>query len=148
MSAPQLLTNTHGERLQPEVRRVPVIQLPIVARIPLVRHNEPPAVVQTSPRQPVRNARQPPTTRIRCTPRLLPPLAPPQRHVLFHHQQIRPDEPLGIPVLRLLVLLQIPRGRAPEILAEQAAQLALGTRPLVARVGTRHSQPPSASSCS
>src|SRR5690606_11645514 len=106
---PQLLTNTHGERLQPEVRRVPVIQLPIVARIPLVRNNEPPAVVQTSPRQPVRHARQAAATCNSGGAGLIPPLAWLQRRVVFHLQQIRPDELLDVPMLRLRVLLVLPR---------------------------------------
>src|SRR5690606_39429397 len=120
MSAPQLLTNTHGERLQPEVRRVPVIQLPIVARIPLVRNNEPPAVVQTSPRQPVRHARQASATCNSSGAGLIPPCAKRKPRLVLDLQQVRPDELLDIPMLRLLVLPQVPRSLDPEILAEQA----------------------------
>src|SRR5690606_31968609 len=120
--------------LQPEVRRVPVIQLPIVARIPLVRNNEPPAVVQTSPRQPIRHARQAAATCNSSGAGLIPPCPKRNPRLVLDLQQIRPDELLHVSVLCLLVLLQVPRSLDPEILAEQAAQFALGTRPLVARI--------------
>src|SRR5690606_13797051 len=132
MSAPYPFTHTHGERFQTKVRRVPVIQFPFEPRVPLVRHHEPPAVIQPAIRQPVRHARQAAATSNSSGAGLIPPCANRKPRLVLDLQQVRPDELLHVSVLRLLVLLQVPRSLDPEILAEQAAQLALGTGALVA----------------
>src|SRR5690606_20801571 len=148
MSAPYPFTHTNGERFQTKVRRVPVIQFPFVARVPLVRHHEPPAVIQPAIRQPVRNARQASAARNGGRLRLQPPRAQRERLVILALDQVRPDQLLDVPMLCLRKLLVLPRGLDAQVLSQQAAQLALGTGTLVAGVGTRHPQFPSASSCS
>src|SRR5690606_7042220 len=137
-SSRQVLPHPHRERLQPKVRRVAVIKLPAVFRAPLVRNDEPPAVVQRAIRQPVRDAWLARTLGLCRILRLPPPRGQGQARLVLDLHDVRADQLLNVPMLRGLILLQVPGCLDAQVLAQHAAQLTLSPSALVSGVGTAH----------